>query len=214
MTSRKPTTCRQVGPCDSAAKCMCGESFAQDPAHSLNCKRLKGRSVTQRHDSAVQAYAAWVRQEGGSCVTIQPRESWSSLKKYDAFTVIGAFRSAVDFVITNAGASYVSNSSKQQGWAGAQAADRKRKKYGAMAKEKGVDLAPISIEALGHWDRAAVKHVEKAAKLLCKAGGAFSYSDIRRGMIEDISVAVARGVGDVVLEGQQLSWAATGPPDL
>ena len=149
------------------------------------------------------------------CNTVQTRERWSSLKKYDAFVIIGSLRSAVDFVITNAGArSYVNNSSKRRGWAATHAAERKRKKYGAVAKEKGVDLAPVSIEALGHWDQAAVKHVEKVAKSLSKTGAGFSFRDIYRGMIEDISVAVARGVGDVILEGQQLSWAAAGPPDL
>ena len=85
----------------NVAKCACEcASFAEDPTHSLNCNKLKGRSITQRHDSAVQAYAAWVRRAGGSCTVEKRVGEWPSQKRYDTLTVMGTYSVATDFVVT------------------------------------------------------------------------------------------------------------------
>lgn len=77
---------------------------------------------------------------------------------------------------------------------------------------------PMSFGALGqcHWDEEAKEHVN----LVANSGGSegvFTPAEIFNGMIDSISVAIARGVGDIVLQGQQISIAELsgiriGPP--
>jgi hypothetical protein len=193
---------------NSIAKCACGASFVQDPAHSLNCNKLKGRNITKRHDSAVQVYAHWVREAGAACTVEKRVGSWPSQKRYDALAIMGNFHAATDFVITNAAApSYVARS-QVQGSAAKKAAEDKRKEYKQFAADDRYHFVPMSIEAMGHWDSAAIDHVRHVANFAVDSGDCvYSRYEVHRGLISGISVAVARGVGSIILQGQRLSAA-------
>jgi hypothetical protein len=193
---------------NSIAKCACGASFVQDPAHSLNCNRLKGRAVTKRHDSAVQVYAQWVRAAGAACTVEKRVGSWPSQKRYDALALMGNFHAATDFVITNAAAPSYVRRSQVQGQAAKKAAEDKRKEYKQFAAEDRYHFVPMSIEAMGHWDSAAVDHVRHVANFAVDSGECvYSRFEVHRGLVSGISAAVARGVGSIILQGQCLSAA-------
>ena len=80
----------------------------------------------------------------------------------------------------------------------------------------GYSFIPMSIEALGLWDEEALEHVN----LVANSGGnegIFTPAEFFNGMVSGISVAIARGVGEIILQGQQISMAALsgiriGPP--
>jgi hypothetical protein len=189
------------------AQCACGESFVQDPAHSLNCNKLKATSITDRHDSAVQAYASWVRH-AGAAVSVEKRVGgWPSRKRYDAVVIAGSQRYAVDFVITNPATPSNVSRAQVQGCAGSHAAARKVEKYRQEAQADHIRFRPMSIELLGHWDREAVKHVREIAAL-CGAGSEYSAREVLIGLRDSVAVAVARGVGYIIMEGQQRAIAA------
>ena len=66
------------------------------------------------------------------------------------------------------------------------------------------------------WDEEALEHVN----LVANSGGnegIFTPAEFFNGMVSGISVAIARGVGEIILQGQQISMAALsgiriGPP--
>jgi hypothetical protein len=189
------------------AQCACGESFVQDPAHSLNCNKLKASSITDRHDSAVQAYANWARR-AGAAVTVEKRVGgWPSRKRYDAVVIAGTRRYAVDFVVTNAAAPSNVTRAQVQGGAANHAATRKVQKYRQEAQADHIRFRAMSIELLGHWDREAVQHVREIAAF-CGAGSEFSAREVLIGLRDSIAVAVARGIGYIIMEGQQRAIAA------
>ena len=194
---------------NSISKCACGASFVQDPAHSLNCNKLKGRNVTKRHDSAVQVYAGWVRAAGGACTVEKRVGSWPSQKRYDAVAIMGNFHAASDFVITNAAAPSHVVRAQAQGKAAKKAAADKRREYSKFAAEDRCHFVPMSIEAMGHWDSAAVDHVRHVANFAVDSGECvYSRYEVHRGLVCGISVAVARGVGSIILQGQRVSVAS------
>ena len=64
----------------------------------------------------------------------------------------------------------------------------------------------MAFEALGHWDSAAVEHIHRVADFASKSGeSGYTRGEVYRGLVEEISVALVRGVGSIILQGQQLS---------
>jgi hypothetical protein len=127
---------------------------------------------------------------------------------------MGNFHAATDFVITNAAAPSHVGSAQVRGGAARKAADGKRKEYKQFAVEDRYHFVPMSIEAMGHWDPAAVDHVRHVANFAVDSGDCVhSRYEVHQGLVWGISVAVARGVGSIILQGQRLSAAvANGMP--
>jgi len=156
----------------------------------------------------VQVYAGWVRAAGGACTVEKRVGSWPSQKRYDAVAIMGNFHAASDFVITNAAAPSHVARAQAQGKAAKKAAEDKRREYNKFAAEDRCHFVPMSIEAMGHWDSAAVDHVRHVANFAVDSGDCvYSRYEVHRGLICGISVAVARGVGSIILQGQRLSAA-------
>jgi hypothetical protein len=121
---------------------------------------------------------------------------------------MGNFHAATDFVITNAAAPSHVARSQVQGSAAKKAAEDKRKEYKQFAADDRYHFVPMSIEAMGHWDSAAIDHVRHVANFAVDSGDCvYSRYEVHRGLISGISVAVARGVGSIILQGQRLSAA-------
>jgi hypothetical protein len=140
--------------------------FQRDPHHAEACTRQTGASVTERHNGLVRVLAELTRSVGASVRTDQPppgeavaavtdpttgdviHEVQSSDQRGDLLVVLGARRFLVDLTVPRVTAP----SDPAMATAGActaAAEKKKRTRYGALCKHRGLTLVPFVLESYG-----------------------------------------------------------------
>jgi hypothetical protein len=193
--------------------------FKLDPHHSEACTRHTGASVTDRHNGVVRVLAELARSVGAGVRTDQPplgeavvpildpltgegsHELQRSDKRGDLLVILGAKRFLVDVTIPRATApsTMVDPAMATAGACTAAAEKRKRSKYEALCKHRGMELVPFAVESHGGVGSAARKFLHQLASAGCELTAEAFLTDA----LIRLSVELQRGNAFVLQSGMQ-----------
>ena len=123
-------------PLTTLATCYCGANLQGDPWHILSHKG--GGESIRRHDDIVNKIAEAIQRAGGQA-WIEPRQDfWSDRRRTDIFAMLGSVAYHLDVCVTHpTSRTYVPSSCQGPLRSTVAAAQRKRRKFAALAAAEG-----------------------------------------------------------------------------
>ena len=181
--------------------CSCGSSFTSNPTHSLACQRTAHVSITSRHDTLVQAIAAWCRR-GGAAVEIEPQNLSTGQKRPDLLVYMGTHRFIIDAVIGHPLApSYIRKALEPLGLASFHE-KRKMNHWRELAVSMGATMVPFSCETYGSIGDSATSFIQSLATH-ADTYTPWKYDSFIKEFTASIGVAIQQGNARVISRSLQ-----------
>jgi hypothetical protein len=184
------------------ASCGTANACAEDPTHPLNCIAQKGRTITIRHNDAVDSICVSAFHAGGLAIK-EPRDlgGRGDRTRPDIQLLLNGHQLLVDVTVRHPTCmTNIQHGSATQQLAAAHKGEaEKKRKYDAMAKTQHAKFIPFAVETYGGMGKSARKLIKRIASVAQDRQQGWSDKEVRKQLEESGDMELQRGNANIIL---------------